>query len=752
MVAAMINVGAIPSIPADPDGLEAAAGSIDGAGATLATAGSEMASTWKGLAGVYSAPEAGQLLGVMEPVRAATDDVQSQLTTVSGALRTFATDVRAVKAQMASVVADANAFVADMADEDIWNRDQGNVDTNNALLGRVDAAVAAWQDAQRRCANTLRGIVCMPPLVAEDGSGSAPQDLVFGGTAGLYDKMLHSEKGMPWGGAVHRDLPWYEDALSGSWHFVQGLGDSLWGLVDGLGTLVGVHGWDAMKSSWKGLGELGVMLSPIGSALLAVNHFTALPGLKKGELEHTATNVGKSLLAWDEWKKDPARALGTVTGNVLTAVGTDGAGAALKGTSAAARAARLARLAELTGKGGRGVEALGQFAADTRGAALGALTKAAELGKIKLGDLTGPLKGLRVEMPRVDVVQMAGGDGGRVIHVTGPRIVHSDPVMSVASDGSTAGHAGTVTHSTGDVTAAPHAVGDSTGATAGGHPTGGDIPTPTHGQLHHSDSAPSGPGGTPNREPVEHPGGHAAPGSADRHPASYGQRPPVDRVEHVSAPTDKGSFAARDDLAPRTQYQVDGRGTFITDDTGRVVHVETTTGQKGSFSVELNHPAPDTTYVVHRPPTPEHPGVGSTFTFHTNADGATVYAHAAGLENVRPVDEIIRDVAAQRRVGAQGGAGFEGSHLVAAMFGSPGESINQVAAHWTVNRGAGASMAAMERKISALMQTHPGSTFDLEMTARVRPGEVVPDVVRARIFENGQPVLGRFRFLPREHL
>jgi hypothetical protein len=132
-------------------------------------------------------------------------------------------------------------------------------------------------------------------------------------------------------------------------------------MVKGLGDMVGVGGWERVKESWGGLLKLGLSLS---AAAQAVNAFRDLPHLPRGTLADTLGNAGKGLVAWDQWKDDPARAAGNVVFNAGAIVyGPKGVGAAAKGTvtatktvaaavtgrvgAAAGDAAEAARLAEL---------------------------------------------------------------------------------------------------------------------------------------------------------------------------------------------------------------------------------------------------------------------------------------------------------------------------------------------------------------------------------------------------------------------
>ena len=91
--------------------------------------------------------------------------------------------------------------------------------------------------------------------------------------------------------------------------------------------------------------------------------------------------TGKALVAWDEWGKNPARAAGAVTFNVLTTVFTGGAGGAV--SRARARRARSPRLLSVAGKAGNVIDPMTYIA------------KGAGAGLSKIGDIAKGLKGAR---------------------------------------------------------------------------------------------------------------------------------------------------------------------------------------------------------------------------------------------------------------------------------------------------------------------------------------------------------------------
>jgi hypothetical protein len=95
--------------------------------------------------------------------------------------------------------------------------------------------------------------------------------------------------------------------------------------------------------------------------------------------------TGKALLAWDEWGKNPARAAGAVTFNVLTTVFTGGEGAAAAG---AGKAGAVAKALSVAGKAGRIIDPMTYVA------------KGAGAGLSKIGDIAKGLKGIgKIDIP-----------------------------------------------------------------------------------------------------------------------------------------------------------------------------------------------------------------------------------------------------------------------------------------------------------------------------------------------------------------
>jgi hypothetical protein len=97
--------------------------------------------------------------------------------------------------------------------------------------------------------------------------------------------------------------------------------------------------------------------------------------------------TGKALVAWDQWGKNPARAAGAVTFNVLTTVFTGGAGGAAAG---AGKAGAVAKALSVAGKAGRVIDPMTYIA------------KGGGAGLSKIGDISAALKGVgNIDIPKL---------------------------------------------------------------------------------------------------------------------------------------------------------------------------------------------------------------------------------------------------------------------------------------------------------------------------------------------------------------
>ncbi|WP_214407021.1 hypothetical protein [Pseudonocardia lacus] len=383
----MINPAEIPQIPGDMAALGRHAAALTGLGTAFPETGRRVHSTWQTLAPVYSAPESGQLFAATGPVQTVTASVGQDFTVVGGALSAYADEVAAIKARLEALRTQASEFVDTVGATEDWRENEDDVNRHNQMLSDVNAAVADFQDAQRRCANAILGLYSDRRFVADNGDGVLTEG-EYGFTREMFDAALAEEGGLPWGAAEEHDRGFLGDVGA----FFVGIKDGAVDMVTGLGALIGYAdgewSWATAGAAWKGLGTFALALSPVA---LTLNSFMDLPGLPRGTLQDTLLNAGKALIAYDTWGEDKSKAAGMVTFNVVSAVlGTKGAGAALRGGGTAAQASRFG----LVAKAGGGMVRAGEF--------LGRMPTVGELAS----RITTRLPGFHVphiDIPNVDV-------------------------------------------------------------------------------------------------------------------------------------------------------------------------------------------------------------------------------------------------------------------------------------------------------------------------------------------------------------
>ncbi|WP_327310515.1 ADP-ribosyltransferase [Streptomyces sp. NBC_01243] len=379
----MIKPEAIPQYTGDLGQLEKDHASLKADAGHIRDTGSSVHTHFQALSAYYQAPEAEQLFASTKPVKDRADGFADDLEKVASSLSDYASEIRPLVTKLTQLKTDATTFVNDNKDDDDWEYDGDKVEEHNKLRDDITATVAAFWAAERTCHNKITALFGGTQMVAGDGSDRKDQ---YGFNA---DDLKNAK--LPWGDPVEEKHHWYE---VGHWvkSFVwDGLiVDGIWGTIKGLGTLVGFGGWDAMGQAWKGLAQLatGLVISSIpGAGTL----FWALPDDKLPSwLRDSRTamkETGKALVAWDEWGKNPGRAAGAVTFNVLTTVFTGGAGGAAAG---AGKAGAVAKVLSVAGKAGKVIDPMTYIA------------KGAGAGLSKIGDITKGLKGIsNIDIPKL---------------------------------------------------------------------------------------------------------------------------------------------------------------------------------------------------------------------------------------------------------------------------------------------------------------------------------------------------------------
>ncbi|WP_432015078.1 hypothetical protein [Streptomyces cucumeris] len=379
----MIKPEEIPQYTGNLELLEKACSGLKKDAGHIRSVGADVHTHFQGLSAYYKAPEAEQLFATTKPVKERAHDFAEDLGTVSTALSEYATEIRPLVTKLKSLKSKATTFVNDHKDDDDWQYDEDKVDEHNELRDEITRTVAAFWAAERTCHNKITALFNGDQMVAGDGSDRKNQ---YGFNADDMEKAK-----LPWGDPVEEKHHAWE---IGHWvkSFVwDGLiVDGVWGTLKGLGTLVGFGGWDAMGQAWKGLAQLATGLA-ITSIPGAGTLFWALPDDKLPSwLRDSRTamkETGKALVAWDEWGKNPGRAAGAVTFNVVTTVFTGGAGGAASG---AGKAGAVAKTLAAAGKAGRVIDPMTY------------ITKGAGAGLSKIGDIAKGLKGIEsIDIPKL---------------------------------------------------------------------------------------------------------------------------------------------------------------------------------------------------------------------------------------------------------------------------------------------------------------------------------------------------------------
>ncbi|MFH8515216.1 hypothetical protein ACH4CE_08875 [Streptomyces gelaticus] len=366
----------IPVFTGDLALLDTKVTALSGSGAEIATAAGDVHTSFGGLSAFYKAPEAEQLFATTKPVADTGLTLSSDLCVIAGALGTYSDDAFPLVEKLKELKRDAVAFRVKVDGDDKWREDGDLVEENNHRRNEIAEVWAAFQEVERACHAKIVALVGGKALKTNDGSGKE-------GMYGYDAEALKQAKSLPWGDAVEESTPWWQ-VWEHAYDFGKGfVVDGVWGTIKGLGTLVGVDGWDAAKQAWTGLAKLATGLSPAAQLVLH-----ALPGDHSAWIRDSRTAVketGKALVAWDQWGSNPSRAAGAVTFNVLTTVFTGGTGGAAAG---AGKAGLAAKTLSLTSRTARAVDPMTY------------VFKGAGAGLTRIGDAMAGLKGLgRVEFP-----------------------------------------------------------------------------------------------------------------------------------------------------------------------------------------------------------------------------------------------------------------------------------------------------------------------------------------------------------------
>ncbi len=372
------------------DRITEAATVLHGAARRVEKRTEQIATTWAGLQGCYSSPEAPAVLALMTPAQDRAEQIGEQLRRAAGAIEDYVGELRGLRGQIDDVVGQCEAFRAEVeggvwrdaastkqakpldygkaalswagVDERKvlvpWDQDQGLVDRNEDLIGMYSAVVAKVTAAAGRCANTIDGLPSLTGFAAELMAGSP---LAPGWSAGQIAAW--------WGPPATEDRSWVEQLASGVYRPVQSIlagGAALNGFDTSTGTWSfrtalaarSAQAWDQADTVLSVVATIGIT-APLAMPA-AGGRLTGHPewgdwapdwfqdrGTKSADTVAQIFGGDPSAeYVWQPWHDHPWQAGGTTAVNVATAfLPVKGLGAA-RGGGEASLAARAAEAAE----------------------------------------------------------------------------------------------------------------------------------------------------------------------------------------------------------------------------------------------------------------------------------------------------------------------------------------------------------------------------------------------------------------------
>ncbi|MFI6803912.1 hypothetical protein ACIBO6_02670 [Streptomyces luteogriseus] len=321
----MIKPESIPLFTGDLGQLEQHTDALRKEADGIRQAGGEAHRQFQGLSAFYQAPEAEDLFASTTPVRDASDRFGDKVATVADALRTYAAEVAPIAKRLEQLQSQAATFVAGLktdsgAFDENWTDDADKVSEHKALWHDVSVAQSQFAAAEIACNNKITALVGGTQYVMNTGAKQfVPRGAeLYGYSADVLDQA----KELPWGTPATQTHDWWDPddlgyyAKSFVWDGI--IVDNVWGTIDGLATLTGFHGSDRAGQAWE-----GVVRAIVGAETYLMESGGQKPtGVFASDFaqdsKQYAKEFGKSFVAWDMWKENPARAAATVVFNGLT--------------------------------------------------------------------------------------------------------------------------------------------------------------------------------------------------------------------------------------------------------------------------------------------------------------------------------------------------------------------------------------------------------------------------------------------------
>lgn len=353
----------VPGDDLKPDNIRAAADALDTVATSYNTTADDVDTAWAAIPASFVAPGAEIVYAGMSKPTQSARTFATKVGTVTGALRTYADSLAAVKKTLKAIKADAETFLTEFdANHRVWMNARDTQEYEwDSNLGAGTAATArgmgaggedpiAYLRGRGETARSKGGTAQIRVHWSQSGDHVARNNALMDRIADAYAKVnalevecantINGQRDdcvaeltpveawqLKQGGENTVDLPWghrTDEQRNCGESFGNGIVSSAVGAIQGLGGLIG---YNPIKNQfWDGehaLQAWGGTLTAVGSLLIvSTNPLAPLLGslgvpIYKEATDNTASMV-KGLVAWDTWATNPAEAAGAVVFNIGT--------------------------------------------------------------------------------------------------------------------------------------------------------------------------------------------------------------------------------------------------------------------------------------------------------------------------------------------------------------------------------------------------------------------------------------------------